>query len=359
MKLHDILDIVELNNAISDGLVRQRQHPDDPRLLIFNYTEKTQYEKAWSHVTRTCRGLIVDWNDGTVLARPWPKFFNVGEHDDLDMAARVQVTDKLDGSLGILYTAPDGRPAIATRGSFESEQALHATALYRERYEGRWEPLPGHTYLFEIVYPANRIVLDYSGLDDLVLLGVVDTDTGHPYGPGHALVWPGRRAETFDSTTLADALAIPPRPNAEGLVVRYVDTGQMVKIKQDDYVRLHKIVTGLSERGVWEHLAGGGTIEQLAETVPDEFHGWLRHVGGTLLELYGEHVTSALAEYDRTIRHLPVGWTRKDFALAVADLPSKGLLFQMLDGRDITPAVWKFIRPVGHHPMRPTSEDAA
>ena len=46
---------------------------------------------------------------------------------------------------------------------------------------------------------------------------------------------------------------MPPRSNAEGVVVR---TGlDMVKIKQEDYVALHRILTMTSARMVWEHLA--------------------------------------------------------------------------------------------------------
>lgn len=357
MKLRDLLDFDDLTAAVADGYVRERSHPEDPWLNILNYTEKAQYEKAWNHVTRTCRGLIV--SGGEVVARPWAKFFNVGEHDSLDMTELVHVTDKADGSLGILYTAPDGRRAIATRGSFTSEQALHATELYRARYEGRWVPDPGLTYLFEIVYPGNRIVLDYGDLDDLILLGVVEIESGHPYGPQLAATWPGRRVEGFAAETLAEALAIPPRPNAEGLVVRYVGSGQMVKIKQDDYVRLHKIITGLSERGVWEHLAGGGTLEQLAAEVPDEFHGWIRKVGGDLIDHHRVACNLARVEHEQVLHMLPEGFMRKDFALAVADNAVKGLLFQLLDGRDIESAVWKLIRPVGFNPMRPTTEDNA
>lgn len=60
--------------------------------------------------TRTCRGLIVHSTTGRVLARPWAKFVNHGrpEAETLDLAAPVEVTDKLDGSLGILY--PHQRP---------------------------------------------------------------------------------------------------------------------------------------------------------------------------------------------------------------------------------------------------------
>jgi putative RNA ligase len=48
------------------------------------------------------------------------------------------------------------------------------------------------TVLVEIVYPANRIVLDYGGLDDLILLGAVDIATGRTFGPGPCRDGPGR-----------------------------------------------------------------------------------------------------------------------------------------------------------------------
>lgn len=359
MKLETIVGLDELKAAIADGYVREREHPDDPTLTILNYAEKAQYERVWTNVTRNCRGLIV--RDGEVLARPWPKFFNVGEHEDgaLDLAASVQVSDKADGSLGILYPGPDGLPAIATRGSFQSEQAEHATALYRDRYLGAWTPLPTYTYLFEIVYPGNRIVLDYGDLDDLILLGAVDIESGITRGPDFDPGWPGRRAQVFDAPTLADALRLSPRPNAEGLVVRYEATGLMVKIKQDDYVRLHKIVTGLSERGVWEHLSQHENLDSLAATVPDEFHGWLRDVGGRLLEQHEDVSAAAHADYHRILGALPDDFERKEFALAAAESPHRGLLFQLLDGRDIAPAIWKGLRPVGFSPMRLITEDVA
>ena len=66
-------------------------------------------------MTLACRGLIVDAASGVVLARPYPKFFN---HDqpgapDLRMDAPADITDKSDGSLGVLYPDGDGF-AVAT-----------------------------------------------------------------------------------------------------------------------------------------------------------------------------------------------------------------------------------------------------
>lgn len=283
--------------------VRTQTHPDLP-LLILNYTERAQYDSVWNAVTLQCRGLIVDADSFEVVARPFPKFFNYGQPGapELDLHARVTVTDKLDGSLGILYPVGDGDLAVATRGSFLSDQAVHATAVYRECYAGWWEPQAGITYLAEIVYPENRIVCDYGALDDLILLCALDTETGIPVPVPD---WPGPRAAEFPYATLAEALEAPARDGAEGFVVYFPDVNERVKLKQDDYMALHRILTGTNARHVWEvaAVAACRTLvtdekhwgsflgidparaaqaselgDDWLEGVPDEFHAWVNDV---------------------------------------------------------------------------------
>ncbi|MEU4578985.1 RNA ligase [Nonomuraea sp. NPDC023979] len=295
MHIGELFDLAHLDERIASGYVRVQAHPTDP-LRIYNYTEKTQYERAWDFVTMTCRGLIVDERD-RVVARGFPKFFNHSEPSagELDLSAPVQVTDKLDGSLGLIYPAADGW-AVATRGSFASVQAVHATEVLRRRYPA-FVPPAGVTVLVEIVYPENRIVCDYGGADDLFLLGGVVTATGWVLGPRDVQSWPGPSAAVFSLGTLADALAMPPREGAEGLVVRYLDTGRMVKIKQDDYVALHKVITGLNARGVWELLGEGKTVAEICEPLPDEFHAFVRTVADELASEQVRVLTEAQKEF--------------------------------------------------------------
>lgn len=297
--LADLMPMGLLGEMLAHGYVRRQEHPR--RLLsILNYTEKAAYEGVWNEATRQCRGLIAT-NEGVVVARPFPKFFNHGQEGapELDLRASVVVTDKMDGSLGIVYRDGD-EWSVATRGSFLSEQAIHATEILRSRYRD-WEPPEGCTTLVEIVYPENRIVVDYAGLDDLVYLASLRIDDGtvEPW------FWPGPLAEEFGYDTLAHALAAEPRPNREGLVVYLPDLNDRVKIKQDDYVALHRILTGTNARHVWEVAAVracagivrepkhwgsflGIDPERAQEVlalgddwlagVPDEFHGWVREV---------------------------------------------------------------------------------
>lgn len=335
------LDRELLDSLVADGWLRSQRHPDAD-LWIYNYTERCAYAGAWDEYTRMCRGLILD-RDGGIVARPFPKFFNHGEPaaPELDLDARVVVTDKLDGSLGILYPLPDGTHAVATRGSFTSDQALHATEVWRSRYAMNFTPRDGLTYLFEILYPANRIVVDYDGLDDLVLLAALETSSGRPSWRPE---WPGLRVAEMPYRTLAEALEAEPRPGQEGLVVYLLDLDDRVKVKQDDYVALHRIVTGLSERTVWQHLVDGRDLDELLEPLPEEFRPWVEEVAGRILDGCRDQLLEIEAAYAAIVSELVPGAfvpslgigriVRRDFAALATKHEHAWALFLLLDGRD-------------------------
>jgi RNA ligase len=344
--LADVLDPADLAAAVEIGHVRSQRHPGRP-YLIYNYTEACQYAGAWTAVTLACRGLIVDTSTGVVLARPLIKFFN---HDQvqapaLDPGAAVTVTDKADGSLGIIYRDGD-RLAVATRGSFASDQALHATEVLRDKYSG-FTPPDGLTVLVEIIYPGNRIVLDYDGLDDLMLLGAVEIATGRTFGPAAVPGWPGPVVESFDYATLAEALAAPPRDGREGLVVHFTGTDERVKIKYAEYVRLHRLVTGLTARTVWDVMVNGGDLDALTEPLPDELHPWVRGVAAGLTATVEAQIAAVEEAFAEIVVNLPGGWGRKEFAAAAVRSEHRGALFLRLDGKDYRPGLWQQVRPAG------------
>ncbi|RZT87500.1 RNA ligase [Pseudonocardia sediminis] len=360
----DLFGVNDLDAAIAAGHVKRQEHPTLP-LSIYNYTDTCQWDSAWTPVTRTCRGLIVDAHGG-IVARPFPKVHNHHEPNapTIDGREAVEVTDKVDGSLGILYPA-DGEYGIATRGSFTSEQAQHATALWAQRYTRTVCPIPGVTTLFEIVYPANRIVIDYAGQDDLVLLGGVrDHDGQHvpAWRLANAIQWPGPVVEAFAFGSYADALAAAPRPGREGFVVRSIVSGAAVKVKQADYVALHRIVTGLNARTVWERLGEGDDIADLISGLPDEFHGWVSMVARDLQRDAAAIEDTAGEDHTAILRFLPAGWTRKDYAMVAKDRPNKAYLFRLLDGRGVSDLAWREVKPsADHRPsnLRCQTEDAA
>jgi RNA ligase len=362
-----ILNQEALANAIDNGLVKVRLHPTW-NFEIYNYTDLAQYQKGWNPVTKACRGLIVDSITGLVVARPFPKFFNYEElpkSRSRNLIRRddpVEVTDKMDGSLGIMYMDPHGHPTIATRGSFTSDQALHATMVLAEKYS-TFRPPQDWTLLFEIVYPDNRIVVDYQDMDDLVLLGGVEIATGLTAGPEIAPDWPGPKVEVMAYQTLAEAVSAPPRPGKEGLVVRFIETGERIKLKQADYVELHRIVTGLNTKEIWKRVmradmetpAGQSRMERVLEGIPDEMHQWAKQVTAGLVGQWrdmwyscqdGLKEVGGLNQYQTAD-----GLDRKAFALAIADMPGyiKTVLFMWADNQTerAREFIWKQLEPKG------------
>jgi RNA ligase len=394
MHIYDVFDSTVLGDLIAEGWVKEQFHPTEP-LAILNYTDKAQLASAnelWNHPyygesIRQCRGLIYRIDNGTVIATPWPKFFNHGQGGAAEIALdeKVIVTDKVDGSLGILYRRPsDGYLAIATRGSFTSEQALHATQLFREKYDG-FTPDPGDTILFEIIYPENRIVLDYGSEDDLILLGAVDIEYGWISTPDDAARnnhWEGPRAKTFVYTTLAEALANMTRENAEGYVVMS-DSGfgsedrRMIKLKQEDYKALHAAIFGLNQRSVYNAIMvglrgpdeqyGDTTLDRLLEALPDELHDWVKMQARQLKARVTEPAERIRKEYARISNAIDwpeegvdyYEWKRqckKTFAQFVKGDKYAWAFFLLYDGRgdQIEMKLWQKLEPDGR--INPASD---
>lgn len=348
-----IFSVEDLQQAISDGWVRIQTNEDNT-LSIYNYTEAAQYRRYWTDVTLNCRGLVLD-NDMNIVARPWKKFFNFGERPLLfSTDDPVEVTDKKDGSLGILYRHPvTGDWKVATRGSFLSDQAIHATGVWDNKYSHIVADADGLTVLFEIVYPGNRIVLDYGELDDLILLGSVQNKYGWYYGPKETagmIHWPGPVTEVFEYRTTNDCFKVH-RSNAEGLVIRC--GSEMVKMKQEDYVALHKLVTGLNERAVWERLKSNETRDSICSALPDEFHGFVDRVADELEEEFERIYVGSFTSYCDILTKMPPRCSttprewRKVFAGYAVKTKYPSLVFNYLDKNLVRDSIWDMIRPKG------------
>ena len=361
MKLDDLLDLELYKEMQAGGYVRLQVHHDEPYTIV-NYTKQCAWEHKWNDVTTKCRGLIYNYETGDVVARPFEKFFNYGEIEDwTPPRGRVRVSDKMDGSLGIIYPRSDGTYAVATRGSFTSDQAIHATEVLNSQYGHiKFNKYPDFTFLFEIIYPDNRIVLNYGDMDDLVILGGMNIEYGTTLDPVEAalvLHWDGPVTDTFLVDTFEDALAMPVRLNKEGIVVLFESTGERVKLKQADYVALHRIVTGMTDRVIWEALGNGQTEAQIKEPLPEEFHPWVEQVVVDLFVAAEEICWDVAEEFFTVMDSMPEDFTRKDFALAVKDSPNRAYLFMYLDGKSIWDVVWKSIKPEAGRSMTNTTED--
>lgn len=353
MKLNKLLDVAKLDSYIRDGYISARRHPHLP-LTIYNYTAQTQWENNWDDVTKHCRGLIVDWR-GEVVGNCLLKFFNYNEPNaaSIDTNGPVQVTDKLDGSY-LAVCLYENELVAATRGSFESEQAKVAKQIIEANpdYKQALQLLCiDSTAIFEIIYPENRIVVDYNGIRDIVLLGTVanfELGNGQQlWTPGDEISWPGQVVQRFKCNSFAEALELPPRDNAEGIVVYFENTGERVKIKQERYIELHKLIFDLTPKRIWERRKAGETLKDILLGLPDEFAAPVKQFDAELSNNLGAVLQSVDEAYQNVYARLPKNWTRRDFALAVKNESYAHMLFQTLDGdmAGVLESAWKLVKP--------------
>lgn len=330
------IDLQRLREHVANGVVRATSHPTLP-LVIHNYSERCQYEKLWDETALQCRGLILYGDQ--IVARPFGKFFNDTEYTEAEIPWHLpcEVTEKLDGSLLIAFDFL-GNWYTSTRGSFTSEQAYIGGKML-ERMNLRLDP--NITYLFEIIYPENRIVVDYGSRRELVLLAMIDRATGVEisldYAPAGVTVV-RRLPATANSRDLRSII----RDDEEGYVVRFC-TGFRIKVKGERYMQLHRTISGLSSRMVWEFMFQGRDLAEVLAVVPDEFAQWVRDESDLIQSAFDRTKARADAAF-ADVRYLP---TRKDKALVLRAewLDVAPMAFLLMDGKDPAQAIWKAIYP--------------
>ena len=325
----------KLNELVSQKLVSKRPHPTLP-LWIYNYTAAAQGLgiSNWSEELQDCRGLILD-HEGEIAARPFRKFWNYEQVlDKIPTGEEFTVWEKLDGSLGIV-TWYRGNLVVATRGSFESDQAQWAMKHFKRAFAIK----PGFTYLFEILYPKNRIVVDYGDRRDMPLLGVLN-DHGIDQ-PDLFDAWPASKARRFDGLGELNKLAALELPGEEGFVVRW-ESGFRAKVKFEEYKRLHRLITQCSTRTIWEMLRAGKDTTELLDRVPADFKLWV------IDQI--NHLVYSFAEIEMRVRRdfaeRPAPFTsRRDYAAWAKTKKYPNLLFAWLDKKPTDDMIWKMVEP--------------
>ena len=334
-----------LNKYYEDGWLIKQTHPTLP-LTIWNYSQTTQYEGKWDEVTMMCRGLVTD-EMGNIVARPFKKFFNLeeGRHSP---TLEFDVFSKEDGSLIIAFQYK-GSWVIASRGSFTSDQAIAAEKLfYKLEYHEKLDN-PEYTHLFEYCSDWNRIVVQYDK-ERLILLGMVENTTGNELSIDVLASDFFQKEMGFldvvkkydgisDYTTLKGMIG----DNEEGFVIRF-SNGDRMKIKGEEYLRLHRIMANLSTKSVWEVLSNGDTMEEFLKDVPDEFYFKIKEYETELVREF--NVIRREYEFNYVIINTPEKITdRAIFASYAKQYKYPTILFAMHTGKDYSKIIWKIIRP--------------
>lgn len=373
MKLKDYIDPDRLAQYISEGLVSVKAHPVLP-LNIYCYTRRATFDNIWDDVTGRTRGLIVDTNTDEIIARPFEKFFNFDTEDKpetwLNNIPKTEPVwlDKLDGSLGILWTYEhNGKlySGIASKGSFTSDYAFWATTWYDNNVISPSWP-KGYTPIFEMICQSiqTHVVL-YDIPDQLILTALVSIETGEEMDYAALAYYANLNGlkvvdhYNFHSypNAVLDVAYTHDRQNREGYVASWPRPGQpplKIKFKHPTFLKLQKIVHAATPKKILEALINKDyeLLQAWEDGLSPELARYVREWKDKFTDSYG-HI---LVESRNALGFLCFNFeTRKEQAAEILASPKwsklSGVIFTMLDGQiklernlaNVSRAAWKLV----------------
>jgi len=249
---------------------------------VFPFVDPLARNK-YDAIRRECRGLIFDGKTKALISRPYHKFFNFGERQDvaslsIDLTKPHRVLTKLDGSM-IRPIKVGGGWRLATRKGV-TEVAMQAETFVagRSSYARLFDRCEERqvTPIFEWCSPGNRIVVEYDKAS-LVLCAARETLSGRylTYDELKALAKDEYRCipvvqhHGIAGSIKAFVKEHKNREGIEGFVIRF-DDGHMIKVKTDWYVRIHKAKDIVSKERVVVELWLDNQLDDLFTTLPDE-----------------------------------------------------------------------------------------
>ena len=232
-----------------------------------------------------CRSVVINLEDEEIVIAPFRKFRNLNEcpannidvvTEEIKNAKTVEITNKLDGSMQCLRWY---KGDIFMTGS----QALDPDLSWRlkdgisrltDNYIVMAKENEDFTFIFEYIALEDAHVVKYTkDQEGLYLIGARNVFTGRQCSykevKEFAVKYQIPMTEIFNKTfdeVLEDIKTIK-SDDMEGFVVN-ID-GHMIKVKGDDYVQIHKILSKISSVNLIIQCIANGTTDDLYSKVPE------------------------------------------------------------------------------------------
>lgn len=284
-------------------------------------------------VLKEGRGLKFG-RDGTLIGRPFHKFFNLGEKPEtmigaLDWTSRIDVETKHDGSMihpvrigkDILLMTRKGHTDVARQCEAECDVPWDEMVDYLNR---------GITPIYEFTSPNNQIVVPYEKAE-MRLLAARDMITG-VYVPIYNR---NLRQSFIDGDFVLDSFIEEVRglKGEEGVVLVWPN-GHRVKMKADEYVSLHRnIDLAASESRLLEVILNGN-VDDLLPLLPEARAQAVREFSGAVMQN-----VAMQADLMNRFVHAREGLSQKDYAFQVNGYvipPLRSAYFKFRQGGNAT-----------------------
>ena len=331
--LYTLLHLLEKN--IKLGCIMKHSSKDN-RLHIFNCTSNPyKNSDLWNFVTLIIRATILKidpmYMNGKylhpryiqIMGMTWPKFFNIGECVNIEYILKnyvnLEVTLKLDGSLGIIVFDDDIQEWICTsKGSFYSPQAQFANKFLMINKKSISKTFNvNHTYMVEIIYKENKIIIDYNGYEGLTLIGAFNKIKGIEYTydelkatyikqPVNCLQLVTKlNLTTFNEIKDYINLDRDKKNMIEGVVIRYYlpnGASHRIKWKTNLYLTFEKNKNNLTPKTVFKIYKNCclNDLNNFKYNLPEELHGLVNKY----VENFDAQINNTVEEIINIYKHL-------------------------------------------------------
>lgn len=331
-----------------------------PPVVVAGRNRLEQRIMTRATVRRECRGIAFDSHTGKIISRPFHKFFNAGEREDIaldmiDMSRPHVILEKLDGSMirplptahGMRWGTKMGLTDVGMLAEAWVADKSNYLQLALDMHER------GFTPIFEFCSRSCRIVLDYPE-DRLSLLAIRATHSG-TYLLHRNVVSVAKRygVEVVHADlmgTIADMVGYVEHKReedaGEGVVIAFED-GHRLKVKTDWYVRVHRAKELMrSERRLLELILAEEVDDLLPTLQPEDRDRVQDYVDG-FWSAFTAVVIALDVAYENIREEFPA---KRDFATGYAfKLYSpmwRAMIFAMWDGKaeDARAAVLRTMR---------------
>ena len=215
------------------------------------------------------------------------KFFNLDEVPETNQehivnlikkAKYVSVTEKKDGSMIAVTRLKNDEILVNTTGNLDNEHIAWATDMLKTRYSYFYDNVPkGMTFMFELIYPEDKHVVDYYDEEAMYLLAARNLESNalllYDELKMLADVYQLDITTSYEFTSLGYFLEKTEEfgENKEGWVFRIKgeDFDTMFKLKYKEYFILHRMITSISLMKVYK-LHVGNLLNQYSLNAPDQ-----------------------------------------------------------------------------------------
>lgn len=325
----DMLEI--LNRKEFDDIFDCLQINQEEEFVLIRYGLSDIQKGLWddpNSIYRECRSVVIDLKNECIVIAPFRKFFNLDEVEEnsleniknkISKGNHVEFSNKLDGSMqcarcynGLIILT--GSMALSPNKSWRIKEGYN---MLTYRHVNMLMDYPDITFIFEFISLKDAHVVKYSKEEEgLYLIGARNVITGEEYcydmirnfGENYDI-----KTVEIENVTIEEVLErvkTEISSNKEGWVLN-VD-GYRVKIKCDDYIKLHKLLDKVSSVNVIIENVAENRIDDMLSKIPESHRDRVEKISNIILNYKGEIELGVIYWYNKAPKY-----SRKDFMVWV------------------------------------------